>query len=155
MSKKLFVGGLAWATTDASLRAAFEAYGTVIEAKVICDHATGRSRGFGFVTFESEDAASAAREALHEKELDGRMIRINDADESSKRPAQKRTAPRPQNNEHREPREPREPRQSDTRKSFSQNDFAYMPDANAGRGGRDNRRKDRKKDRDRFDDDRW
>ncbi|MBQ1927048.1 MAG: hypothetical protein II180_13120 [Proteobacteria bacterium] len=153
MSKKLFVGGLAWATTDASLRAAFEAYGTVIEAKVICDHATGRSRGFGFVTFESEADASAAREALNEKELDGRMIRINDADESSKRPAQRRSAPRPQ---HSDRHEPREPRQDDARKSFNHNDFAYMPDANAGRAGRDNRKKDRKKDRDdRFDDDRW
>ncbi|MCA9543593.1 MAG: RNA-binding protein, partial [Myxococcales bacterium] len=50
MSKKLFVGGLAWGTDDDSLRAAFEAFGEVTDAKVILDRETGRSRGFGFVT---------------------------------------------------------------------------------------------------------
>ena len=47
MSKKLFVGGLAWATDDQGLREAFEAFGDVIDAKVITDRETGRSRGFG------------------------------------------------------------------------------------------------------------
>jgi hypothetical protein len=50
MSNKLFVGGLSWDTTDDGLRAAFEGFGTVDEAKVILDRDTGRSRGFGFVT---------------------------------------------------------------------------------------------------------
>ncbi|MCA9544251.1 MAG: RNA-binding protein, partial [Myxococcales bacterium] len=49
MSNKLFVGGLAWATDDNSLRNAFESFGEVTEAKVILDRETGRSRGFGFV----------------------------------------------------------------------------------------------------------
>src|ERR1043165_6518510 len=51
MSKKLFVGGLSWGTDDQSLRAAFERFGPIDEAKVITDRETGRSRGFGFITF--------------------------------------------------------------------------------------------------------
>ncbi|MCA9604201.1 MAG: RNA-binding protein, partial [Myxococcales bacterium] len=49
MSKKLFVGGLAWATTDQSLYDAFTSFGEVTDAKVVTDRETGRSRGFGFV----------------------------------------------------------------------------------------------------------
>lgn len=155
MSKKLFVGGLAWATTDDSLRAAFAPFGKLTEAKVICDRQTGRSRGFGFVTFESDADADAARQALNEKELDGRVIRINDADESSKKSpnAPKRPFRPKQDNG---TAEDRDPARNDARKSFNHADFPFMPDTNAGRGGRDNRRKDRKKDRDKYeDDDRW
>ena len=72
MSRKLFVGGLAWATTDDGLRAAFEPFGALVEAKVICDRQTGRSRGFGFVTYEDEASAEAARAQLNGATLDGR-----------------------------------------------------------------------------------
>lgn len=65
MSKKLFVGGLAWATTDASLYGAFSPFGKIIEATVIRERDTGRSRGFGFVTFENESDALRAEAALH------------------------------------------------------------------------------------------
>jgi len=85
MSKKLFVGGLAWATDDASLRSAFEQYGEVTDAKVITDRETGRSRGFGFVTFEDGSDADAAREALHESSLDDRVIRVDEAQERAPR----------------------------------------------------------------------
>ena len=74
MSSKLFVGGLAWATSDESLHAHFEQFGEVTEAKVITDRDTGRSRGFGFVTFAEESSASEAQSALHGTELDGRTI---------------------------------------------------------------------------------
>lgn len=77
MSNKLFVGGLTWGTDDSGLRNAFEPYGTVSDAKVITDRDTGRSRGFGFVTFESSDAASAAISALDGSDLDGRTIKVN------------------------------------------------------------------------------
>ena len=77
MSSKLFVGGLAWATTDGTLRAHFEGNGEVTEAKVITDRETGRSRGFGFVTFTDEASANSAKEALHGTELDGRTIRVD------------------------------------------------------------------------------
>lgn len=80
MSKKLFVGGLAWATNDESLRAAFEAHGVVSEAKVILDRETGRSRGFGFVTFDEAAEGDKAIEELDGKELDGRTIRVNEAE---------------------------------------------------------------------------
>ena len=79
MSKKLFVGGLAWATTSESLRKAFEVYGDVAEAKVITDRETGRSRGFGFVTM-----TNAAIAAMDGKELDGRAVRVNEASPSNK-----------------------------------------------------------------------
>ena len=59
MSKKLFVGGLNFRTTDEGLRSAFEAFGSVVEAKVVVDRETGQSRGFGFVTFASAACARA------------------------------------------------------------------------------------------------
>ena len=83
--KKLFVGGLAWATTDDSLRVAFEAFGAVSEAKVVLDRDTGRSRGFGFVSFDDDDAADTAMQEMDGKELDGRQIRVNEAHEKPRR----------------------------------------------------------------------
>jgi len=79
MSKKLFVGGLSWGTDDVRLRDAFERYGEVTDAKVITDRETGRSRGFGFVTFQSDESASAAIAGLDGKPLDGRTIKVNEA----------------------------------------------------------------------------
>jgi RNA recognition motif-containing protein len=77
MSKKLFVGSLSWNTDDQGLREAFVPFGEVTEAKVITDRDTGRSRGFGFVTFSDDDAADKAISALDGTELDGRTIRVN------------------------------------------------------------------------------
>lgn len=81
MGKKLFVGGLAWATDDVGLRAAFEKFGTVTEAKVISDRETGRSRGFGFVTFQDETSASDATAGMDGASLDGRTLRVNVAED--------------------------------------------------------------------------
>jgi len=81
MSKKLFVGGLAWATNDDGLRQAFEAYGEVTDAKVINDRETGRSRGFGFVTFADAAAGETAMAEMDGKPLDGRTIRVNEAND--------------------------------------------------------------------------
>jgi cold-inducible RNA-binding protein len=77
MSSKLFVGGLAWATKDENLRTHFEGLGEVTEAKVITERDTGRSRGFGFVTYADETSAVSAKEELHGSELDGRTIRVD------------------------------------------------------------------------------
>jgi len=85
MSKKIFVGGLAWATTDQGLREAFEAFGEVVDARVIKDRDTGRSRGFGFVTFEDESSVAEATEQMNETELDGRTIRVSEAEERAPR----------------------------------------------------------------------
>ena len=81
MSKKLFVGGLAWATTDDTLRSAFEAFGEVTEARVITDRETGRSRGFGFVTFSNDGDADKAVEEMDGADLEGRNVRVNEAEE--------------------------------------------------------------------------
>ncbi len=81
MGTKLFVGGLSWGTSSDGLLQAFEAYGEVVEAKVIMDRETGRSRGFGFVTFAQDDDAARAIEGLNDHELDGRQIRVNEARE--------------------------------------------------------------------------
>lgn len=80
MSKKLFVGGLSWGTTEAELKACFAEYGTVTEAKIIYDRETQKSRGFGFVAFENEEDAEKAQGALHDTELNGRKIRVDQAD---------------------------------------------------------------------------
>ncbi len=79
MSKKLFVGGLAWATDDSGLRTAFERFGEVTDAKVITDRDTGRSRGFGFVTFSDDNAGQQAIEEMNGSDLDGRTLRVDEA----------------------------------------------------------------------------
>jgi len=84
MSNKLFCGGLAWATTDDSLRAAFEGFGDITDAKVIMDRETGRSRGFGFVTFADPSMAQTARDSMDGQNLDGRTVRVDIAQERSR-----------------------------------------------------------------------
>jgi len=81
MSSKCFVGSLSWGTTDATLRDAFGQFGAVQDAIVIMDRETGRSRGFGFVTFGSNEEAEAAIAGLNEQTLDGRTIKVNLANE--------------------------------------------------------------------------
>ena len=81
MGKKLFVGGLSWNTEDASLRAAFERFGVVADAKVIKDRETNRSRGFGFVTMADDEAAKAAVAGMDGVALDGRTVKVSEAQE--------------------------------------------------------------------------
>ena len=77
MSKKLFVGSLSWDTNDESLRNAFSDHGEITEALVISDRDSGRSRGFGFVTFDDDESADKAVAALNGTELDGRTIKVD------------------------------------------------------------------------------
>ena len=84
MSNKLFVGGLSWGTDNDGLRAAFEAHGEVTDAVVISDRDTGRSRGFGFVTFANANDAQNAIGAMDGTELDGRTVNVNVAQERSR-----------------------------------------------------------------------
>jgi len=84
MSKKLFVGSLSWGTDDQALRSAFERFGPVEDAKVINDRDTGRSRGFGFVTFTDAADADKAIEQMHESELDGRTLNVNEAQDRNR-----------------------------------------------------------------------
>ena len=78
---KIFAGGLSWNTDDDGLREAFEAYGEVDSAKVITDRDTGRSRGFGFVEMPNSADGQKAIDELDGAEVDGRNIRVNEAQE--------------------------------------------------------------------------
>ncbi|XAR62536.1 hypothetical protein NMG60_11017324 [Bertholletia excelsa] len=78
---KLFIGGLSYGTDDQSLKDAFSGFGDVVEARVITDRDTGRSRGFGFVNFASDESASSAITAMDGQPLNGRNIRVSYANE--------------------------------------------------------------------------
>ncbi|PFH52008.1 hypothetical protein AMATHDRAFT_57690 [Amanita thiersii Skay4041] len=77
MSAKVYVGNLSWSTTDETLRQAFADYGQVLDSIVMRDRDTGRSRGFGFVTYSSAQEADAAIGGMNEQELDGRRLKVN------------------------------------------------------------------------------
>ncbi|CAK9147245.1 unnamed protein product [Ilex paraguariensis] len=90
-SPKLFVSGLSRLTTDEKLADTFAPFGQLIEAKVIVDRASGRSKGFGFVTYETIEAAEKAREGMNAKFLDGWVIFVDPA-----RPRERRPPPQPE-----------------------------------------------------------
>lgn len=79
MLKKLYVGGIAYATTNDGLKNAFAQAGTVVSADIIMDKMTGRSKGFGFVEMSTEDEAQAAIDMWNGKELEGRKLTVNEA----------------------------------------------------------------------------
>jgi RNA recognition motif-containing protein len=79
MSKRLFVGSVAWATTNDSLKKHFEQVGAVEEASILMDKMTGRSRGFGFVTMANDADADSAVSKLNGSDLDGRKIVVSEA----------------------------------------------------------------------------
>ena len=86
MSAKLFVGNLSFNLTENDLQDAFAAHGTVLEANLMMDRATGRPRGFGFVTMSTPEEAQKAIEAMHGKELAGRALTVNLARPREERP---------------------------------------------------------------------
>ncbi|KAI4985814.1 hypothetical protein ZWY2020_018444 [Hordeum vulgare] len=86
-SSKVFVGGISYGTDDQSLGDAFSNYGQVTEAKVIMDRESGRSRGFGFVTFTSSEEAGAAITGMDGKDLQGRIVRVSYAHDRGSRPS--------------------------------------------------------------------
>jgi cold-inducible RNA-binding protein len=86
MSKRLYVGNLSYDSTEESLRAAFSQDGrNVTEVHVMADRETGRPRGFGFIEMASEADAHAAIQALDGANLDGRNIKVNEAQERKAR----------------------------------------------------------------------
>ncbi|XP_047311400.1 organelle RRM domain-containing protein 2, mitochondrial [Impatiens glandulifera] len=95
---KLFVSGLSRLTTDDKLRETFSSYGQLVEAKVITDRATGRSKGFAFLTYGSLEEAEEARKQMNGKFLDGWVIFVD-------------------------PAKPREPRSSPPQTQTSENGF--------------------------------
>ncbi|HYG35410.1 MAG TPA: RNA-binding protein [Clostridia bacterium] len=86
MSAKLFVGNLSFNVTENDLQDAFAAYGTVVEANLMMDRATGRPRGFGFITMSTPEEAQKAIDALNGKDLAGRAMTVNVAKPREERP---------------------------------------------------------------------
>ena len=78
---KIFIGGLSWNTNEEGLANHFSKFGNLEEVKIITDRETGRSRGFGFITFDEADSASQAISEMDGAELDGRNIRVSLAEE--------------------------------------------------------------------------
>lgn len=79
MATKLYVGGLAYETTEEALKEAFEAFGSVVSSSVIMDRETNRSKGFGFIEMSSAEEAQKAIVGLNGKDLHGRKIMVNQA----------------------------------------------------------------------------
>ena len=86
MSKKLYVGNLSFQTTSQDLQDFFAQAGTVESASVITDRDTGQSKGFAFVEMSTDEEAAAAIEQFNGRELDGRMLRVNEARPRESRP---------------------------------------------------------------------
>lgn len=84
MQARLFIGNLSWNTTDSDLSDLVSQHAEVLDTKVISDRDTGRSRGFGFVTIESDNTANVIQ-ALDGQEIDGRAIRVNEAEDKPQR----------------------------------------------------------------------
>lgn len=85
--KKLYVGNLPWSVTNDSLKELFASYGEVVEAVIITDRMSGRSKGFGFVTFADEAAAEKAAAEMNGKTVEERQIVVNVARPREERPA--------------------------------------------------------------------
>lgn len=79
MAKKLFVGNISWNTSDDQLKEAFAQFGEIEEAVIIKDKFSGRSKGFGFVTFTNDEEGDKAIEEMNGKEIDGRELTVNEA----------------------------------------------------------------------------
>ena len=79
MSKKLYVGNLAFSITQDKLKEIFSPYGEVTEVVVVSDRDTGRSRGFGFVTFSDDAAADKAMAEMNGKDIEGRALTVSEA----------------------------------------------------------------------------
>lgn len=86
MGNKLYVGNLPFSATDDSLRDLFGQAGTVTDVMIALDRQTGRSRGFGFVTFSTDEEAAAAIEKFHGTDMEGRTIQVNEARPREDRP---------------------------------------------------------------------
>ncbi len=87
MNTKLYVGNLSFSLTENDIEDMFSAHGPVSEVNLMLDRATGRPRGFAFVTMATPEAAQAAIQALNGKEVEGRALTVNEARPREERPA--------------------------------------------------------------------
>lgn len=86
MSKKIYVGNLSYSTTEETLRNQFSQFGEVETVTIIMDKITNRSKGFGFVEMTDDEVARDAISTLNQKDIDGRKVRVNEAEERKSRP---------------------------------------------------------------------
>ncbi len=86
MPKRIYVGNLPFSATEDEVREAFGEFGTVNNVSLITDRETGRPRGFGFVEMEVDDDADAAISALHQSQMGGRSLNVNEARPREPRP---------------------------------------------------------------------
>lgn len=84
MGKKLFIGNLDWSVKDEDLQQAFASFGELTSAKVVMDRMSGRSRGFGFVEYATDEAAETAKKEMDGKDMKGRAIRVDLAQETKR-----------------------------------------------------------------------
>ena len=85
MAKKLYVGNLAYNTTEDNLRNLFSEFGAVDSAKIIFDRVSGNSKGFGFIEMSTDEEANAAIAGINGREFDGRQLRVNEAMDKPRR----------------------------------------------------------------------
>ena len=83
---RIYVGNLSWQTDENELREAFAPHGEVVSAQIITDRETGRSRGFAFVEMANDAEGKAAIEAVNDKELGGRQLKVNEAKPRNEKP---------------------------------------------------------------------
>lgn len=83
MGNRLYVGNLSFHSTEQTLRDAFGAFGSIVDVHLVADRVTGQSRGFGFVTMGSRDEAESAMQSMNGADLDGRALKVNEAEERS------------------------------------------------------------------------
>jgi RNA recognition motif-containing protein len=83
---KIYVGNLPFTVDSEKLRELFSSFGDVEEATVISDKFSGRSKGFGFVTFSNDEDAKKAIKEMNEKEIEGRALKVNEARPMEERP---------------------------------------------------------------------
>ena len=84
MAKKIYVGNLSFSTTEETLRNQFSQFGKVVSVQIILDRETNRSKGFGFVEMEDEGEADSAITGLNQKDIDGRRVRVSEAQEKKR-----------------------------------------------------------------------
>ncbi|MAO89061.1 MAG: RNA-binding protein [Dehalococcoidia bacterium] len=83
---RIYVGNLSWQTDENELRETFAPYGEVVSAQIITDRESGRSRGFAFVEMSNDEEGKAAIEAVNEKEVGGRQLKVNEAKPRTEKP---------------------------------------------------------------------
>ena len=157
MRNKVFVSNLPYTTSDVELEKIFSGSGKVTDVKVVIDRETGRSRGFGFVSFENDDQASKAIQDWNDQEFCGRRLIVNEAQErrpgvGNSRPIVQSSNNRPQSsNGYNRPQSSNgynRPQNSNTSVQVVEYRNPPMGDGGGGRGGRGERRSRGNRDRD-------